>query len=281
VTPQHILIHGGSAALFDVILRAYAPRRLGLCIPAFAEYARAAAANGIEVRTFALDVDSGVAFESARFCQWVRHAGIEAVVLTNPHNPLGFALPAALLRDIRARLPAITFIVDEAFADYDEAVSVARDATADPQLIVVRSVTKFYAMPDLRVGYAVMTAERAQSMSRFVPAWPVSGIAAAAAAAAVSDDDYGNRTRSSNLRDRAELRAGLTTLDLRVLPSSTNFVTFEWDGVAALHERLLARRIIVRDCSSFAGLAPDRYVRVAVRTTNDNARLLRALAAAR
>jgi threonine-phosphate decarboxylase len=278
VEPPHIVVHAGSAALFDVILRACAPRRLGMCVPAFAEYARAAAANAIPVRTFALDVEGPVAFDAERFCTWVRRDAIDAVVLTNPHNPLGFALRAQTIDDLRARLPATTIIVDEAFADYAPTSSVATAAARDAQLIVVRSVTKFYAMPDLRVGYAVMTAQRAHAVSRYLPAWPVSGIAAAAAQIALADNAYAADTLATNDRNRAGFAEGLARAGLRVLPSAANFLTFGVAGAAALAERLLTdHQIIVRNCSSFAGLAHDAYIRVAVRSRSDNTQLLAAL----
>lgn len=282
VDPENILIHGGSAALFDVILRSCASRGLGLCVPAFAEYARAARANGLDVRAFMLDTRGPHAFDPDRFCRFVRDANVDAVVLNNPHNPLGFALSAAALRDLHERLPEVTLIVDEAFADYDQEVSLASLAAGDGRVIVVRSLTKFYGIPDLRVGYAVMTAAQVERMSPYIPAWPVSGIAAAAAAAAVSDADYATTTLATNALERARLRFGLSALGLRVFPAAANFLTFEAAGAGALRERLIAgHSIVVRECSSFAGLAADRYVRVAVRTAADNAQLLAALGAVR
>ncbi len=274
-----IVIHGGSAPLFDTLLRAGRPRCVGLCAPAFAEYARAARANGIAVHSFALDPDAAPPFDADRFAAWLNAAGIDLAIVTNPHNPLGFALDAATVLRVRSAAPATTLVVDEAFADYAEAHSVAVRAATDPGLIVVRSVTKFYAIPDLRVGYAVMTPERARELQPFIPAWPVSGIAAAAAALAVADAGYAVRTRRSNARERARLAAGLTRLGLRVLPAAANFLTCATPDGGALCAALLAReRIVLRDCSSFAGLTAGAYVRIAVRSARDDARLLAALA---
>lgn len=281
IAPEHIVVHGGSVPLFDAVLRACAPRRVGLCLPAFAEYARAAAANRIDVRTFALDPRGAPPLDLDGFRAWVRREAIDAVILTNPHNPLGFALPAARVRELIAHLPLTTFIVDEAFADYDERVSVVRDAAANPRVIVIRSVTKFFAMPDLRVGYAVMTAQNARAVAQYIPAWPVCGIAAAAAAVAVVDDDYARRTREHNAAGREQLRAGLSALGADVLDGAANFVTFRTRHAGELRARLITEhRIVVRDCSSFAGLPPNAYVRIAVRGSADNALLLEALAPA-
>jgi threonine-phosphate decarboxylase len=278
VGPESIAVHAGSAALFDAIFRSLAPQRVGIPIPAFAEYRRAADACAIPVHTFALDPRSGEPFDPARLAEWIGAERLDAVVLTNPHNPLGFAVARDALLGLIAAAAQTTFVIDEAFADFDESLSLATDAARHPRIVVVRSLTKFYAMPNLRVGYAVARADRARAIARFVPAWPVSGIAATAAIAALGDTAYANGTRTANAAARAALCDDLTATGVRVLPAAANFLTFETARVAELRAQLLAcDGILIRDCSSFEGLSAGRYARVAVRTPAENARLVAAL----
>jgi len=278
VGTESIVVHAGSAALFDAIFRSLAPQRIGIPIPAFAEYRRAADAGGIPVHTLALDPRSSEPFDPTRIAAWIRAERVDTVVLTNPHNPLGFAVARDVLLGLIDASPQTIFVIDEAFADYDESGSLAADAARHPRIIVVRSLTKFYAMPNLRVGYAVARTERARAIARFVPAWPVSGIAATAAIAALGDAAYATRTRAANAAARSALCDDLSATGVRVLRAAANFLTFETDRVSERRAQLLARDgILIRDCSSFAGLPADRYARVAVRTPAENARLLAAL----
>jgi len=278
VDATSIAVHAGSAALFDAIFRSLAPQRLGIPVPAFAEYRRAAEACGICTHAFALDPRADEPFDPARFAAWIRDTTLDVVVLTNPHNPLGFAIPGDLLLDLVDAFPQTTFVIDEAFADFDEAQSLASHAARHARIIVVRSLTKFYAMPNLRVGYAIASADRARSIARFVPAWPVSGIAAAAAIAALGDATYARRTREANAVARTALADDLTATGVRVLPTRANFITFETHRVAERRAAMLAHDgILIRDCSSFEGLPADRYARVAVRTPVENGQLIAAL----
>jgi len=278
VAAASIAVHAGSAALFDAIFRSLAPHRVGIPMPAFAEYRRAAAACGMRVHTFALDPRADEPFDPARIAAWIHAERLDSVLLTNPHNPLGFAVTRRALIALIDAAPQTTFVIDEAFADFDESRSLAADAAYHPRIIVVRSLTKFYALPNLRVGYAVACADRVRSMARFIPAWPISGIAADAAIAALGDISYAHRTRENTPGARAGLIAGLIAAGVRVCPANANFVTFETDRVAERRAELLAcDGILIRDCSSFEGLPANRYARVAVRTPDENERLVTAL----
>ncbi len=280
VDAASIAVHAGSAALFDAIVRSLAPQRVGIPVPAFAEYRRAAEAGGVAVHALALDPRATESFDVDRVAGWIRTERIDTAIVTNPHNPLGFAISRERMLALVEAAADTTFVVDEAFADYDEACSIATKAAYHPRIIVVRSLTKFYAMPNLRVGYAVATPERVRAIARFVPAWPVSGIAAAAAIAALGDDAYAERTRTANAAARAALIHDLVETGARVLRAAANFVTVEIDRVAERRASMLARAgVLVRDCSSFEGLPPDRYMRVAVRRPGENTRLIDALRA--
>ncbi len=148
--------------------------------------------------------------------------------------------------------------------------------------MAVRSLTKFFGCPGLRVGYAVAAPETAAALAAQLSAWPVTTLALHALTAALGDEQYIQATLESNRRARGLLVAALEQLGCRPLPPAANFILFEVpNGVGAsdIREQLISQHaILVRDCDSFAGLEPGRYLRIAVRTESENSRLVAALA---
>lgn len=205
----------------------------------------------------------------------------DLLILCNPHNPTGRLLsPAEVLRLVDGT--EATVVVDEAFIDLTdpgEAASVLPWVGQRPNLVVLRSLTKFYAMPGLRVGYAVAQAEWVAALDRTRDPWSVGSLAQAAALAAFEDAAYAARTRSWIHQERPFLAEALASLPgYAVAPPAANFILVRCPGPTwALQERLGPRGILVRDCRSFAGLT-DRHMRLAVRSRAENLRLLEALA---
>ena len=183
-----------------------------------------------------------------------------------------------------ARSKEATVIVDEAFVDYVPDAAITRDAAGQRGVIAIRSLTKFYGCAGLRVGYAVASPDTARSLQQHLPPWPVTTLAANTLAEAVADGEYARATLARNAVRRARLNSDLVSLGCRVVPGSANFLLFELPAehnAADIQRRLLEhRRILVRPCDSFEGLATGRYIRVAVRDDEDNGKLVNSLAQA-
>jgi threonine-phosphate decarboxylase len=147
---------------------------------------------------------------------------------------------------------------------------------------VIRSLTKFYGCPALRVGYAVGMPASLGRLTASLPTWPVTLLALNALAEALRDEPYARRTLQGNAVERARLGARLAALGLRVFPSAANYLLLQLppEGPASgeLRARLIREHsILVRNCDSYAGLETGRYLRVAVRSAGENDRLLSAL----
>jgi threonine-phosphate decarboxylase len=140
---------------------------------------------------------------------------------------------------------------------------------------VLRSLTKFFAIPGLRVGYAVCEAGMAAAIRKQLDAWPVSTIALEAGQAALGAKEYGTRARRINEQAREELAAALSEIGLTVFPSAANFllVKLPRGSGAELAQHLESSRVLIRRCDSFSGLG-DVYIRLAVRSREDNLRLV-------
>lgn len=286
VEPESIVVGNGSAALMTAVVRALAPSSCLVPVPAFGEYGRALATAGCRMVPVPLDRERGFALDAAEIRDEISRHRPDLCILTNPHNPSGSLAPAAAIRDVltAARATGATVMLDEAFVDYAPDESLARDAAATPGLVVLRSVTKFFAIPALRVGLAVASPEVAERVRAQMDPWPVTSLAESAAVEALEDEEFARRTRASNEREREWLGRALGGVSgLVVFPSAANFLLLELPHdappAADVRERLVREhRLLVRDCGSFEGLAPGRFVRVCVRTRRENERLVAALA---
>lgn len=284
VPANGVTIANGSVALIAAIVRAIAPRACVLAAPAFAEYPRALRASGCQVRLFPLTAAREFALDSDALVKMLDKHRPPMCVLTNPHNPSG-ALTARtqMLRVLDgARRTKTLLVVDEAFIDYAPTETLVAEAVRSEHLAVLRSLTKFYGMPALRVGYAVSSARLAARITAQLPPWPVTTLAASAATEAVQDHAYARRTLVSVADQRRWLSQALGTIGVTVYPSAANFLLLQLPAAAPTSARMRARLItdhgvVVRDCRSFAGLSNGRFIRVAVRQRDDNDRLVRAL----
>jgi threonine-phosphate decarboxylase len=279
-----VTIANGSVALIGAVIRASAPRVCLLVTPAFGEYSRALRANGCRVRSFPLDPARGFRLDTDELISVLTRHRPSLCMLTNPHNPSGALTPRTETARVveAARRTNTRLVLDEAFMDYAPGETLLQDAVRTPHLVVLRSTTKFYGMPALRVGYAVSSPPLASRLATQLPPWPVTSLAASAAAEAILDQRYVRRTLTSVTAQRRWLSLALARLGMTVYPSAANFLLLRLPSSSGTSTRVRARLIedagvVVRDCRSFEGLANGRFIRVAVRTRQENERLVRAL----
>ncbi|OLP17653.1 threonine-phosphate decarboxylase [Leptolyngbya sp. 'hensonii'] len=204
----------------------------------------------------------------------------QGLILSNPHNPIGQLLTR---QDLLPYLETFALVViDEAFMDFlppDQQESLIDQVLDYPNLVILRSLTKFYSLPGLRLGYAIAHPDRLRRWQTWRDPWPVNSLAAAAAIAILQDTAFQQLTWSWLLRERAHLFQAMTAIPgLEPYPSAANFLLVRFQGsVAQLQECLLKQhRILIRDCQSFDALG-DRYFRVAVKSPEANQRLIQAL----
>lgn len=203
------------------------------------------------------------------------------VFVANPNNPTGTWLDGARLEDFVASLPPqVICVVDEAYTEYAESDRLGDASTwlaRFPNLVVTRTFSKAYGLAGLRVGYALSNPGVADLLNRVRPAFNVNSLALTAARAALADQAFIERSREVNSRGMNQLATGLEALGARVIPSAANFILAEFDRSGAeLNERLLRAGVIVRPVANY-GL--DNYLRITIGTTEQNQRVLSALAA--
>lgn len=281
VSPEQIVVGNGSTEVFYALARALPFARAVIAVPSYSDYATSMRAAGREVCLVKLDEATNFAIEWNRLDPLLR--GDEIVLLGQPNNPTGRAFESESLRALAARHPATMFVVDEAFADFMDGYRSLADCGL-PNVIVVRSLTKFYAIPGLRLGFAVASVAVAERIRQQILPWSVGTLAQDAAVAVLSDDEYVRRSIALVNQQRSRLSERLATLPgVHVYPSVTNYLLARLDRAdmtaPALADRLLCQGIAIRTFTPEQHL-DERFFRVAVRTEKENARLCDVLATA-
>ena len=272
VSPARIVpTNGGAEAGGRAARGAGAGGKALILEPTFSEYAAAARAAGLEpVRRSARRPEAGFRFDPTVLEDL---EGVGLVFLCNPNNPTGDALERAEVLEAAGRVlgSGAVLVVDEAFADFVPGISVVADTDGD--LYVVRSFTKFFGIPGLRLGCLVC--EDPTLVQSFQPSWPVNALAAAAGTVAVKEQRFVDASVAAVKSLREELYRGLGALPgLMVFEGAANFLLVR--GPEGLPGRLARRGVLVRGCEPFLGLG-SRYFRVAVRSAAENERLLAAI----
>jgi len=275
--PGTICVANGSTELIYLAPRLAGGRGL-IVAPPFSEYAKSLARAGLEVAYLDLSPADGFALPLATLDRHLAQ-GCALLFLANPGNPTGALIPrqdiAEVIRLCRSR--GTFLVLDEAFIDFCEEESATDLVAGEDGAVVLRSMTKFFAIPGLRLGYAVGSEAVIARLSALREPWSVNTLAQAAGLACLADGEYPATTRALVKAERERLAAGIAALPgLAVYPSAANYLLVRIDAgptARELAERLFAERVLIRDCSSFRGLS-DRYFRVAVRGAEENLRLL-------
>jgi threonine-phosphate decarboxylase len=284
VDPDRILVGNGSTELIHLLPRALAIRSALIMGPTFEEYARALMGAGSSVQYVH-------ARREERFCPPLKEvlrqlsakrSRFDAVFLCNPNNPTGQVMNRQVMRELAEAVDRQQgwLIVDEAFIDYCHTQSVVSLLSAYPRMIVLRSLTKFYAMPGLRIGYLVGASKVVDQLKDRQPPWSVNSLAQEVFRTVLHDHAYATQSRTFMKSERSRVIRGLRSLSaVRVYPSAANFVLIELPASTCAGEvtdRLASKRLLVRDCSTLPGMTT-QMIRVAIKTTKENRRLIAAL----
>lgn len=280
--PAHnIIVGNGVAELIYLFFQVVRPHRVLVPVPSFGDYERAATAAHCVVQHILLRPEAGF-LPDRKKCQ--QAASItDCLIIGNPNNPTGTLLTQAELLPLLETMQEGRqwLLVDESFMDFCEEradATLRQLVQAYPYLVVLQSLTKFYAIPGLRLGYAVASRELVQRLEAAKDVWNVNALAQFAGVTALQQPGYEAATRKFLRQEAAYLSTELEHLPgIKVLPGAANFRLVDIHGTGytsgELTAALRARGVLVRDCANFAGL-DDGYLRLAVRTHEENKQLL-------
>lgn len=283
LSPDWILPGNGAAELLTWACRDLAALdAVYLPTPAFSDYARALQAfNATVIRHPLANFAEPVVNLQLPYPAILRHSSSQiGLLLNNPHNPTGHLFAPDDLFPFLEQCALV--VVDEAFMDFlppGHAKSLVDWVERFPNLVIVRSLTKFYSLPGLRLGYAIAHPDRLQRWQQWRDPWSVNTLAAAVGEVVLQDTTFQQQTWDWLCQTRPQLMQALARLPgLFPFPSAANFLLVRADAaVPKLQAELLQRhQVLIRDCLSFAELG-DRYFRVAIRLPQENQRLIHGL----
>lgn len=293
---EQIVPGNGASELIPGIIRTLSPKTCMVTAPCYSGYETAlnAAAPSCRIHRIPLRAEDDFTLPE-NTCQEIARVKPNLLILTNPNNPNGKRISANRLREIgdACRTAGTVLLVDECFlalsgGDEDSLIHCIRSEALPA--VVLRAFTKTFAIPGVRLGYAVCSAPTAERIRRELPEWNLSVFAQYAGTAAFGNVTPGTPAPETSAggtsgylaasvemiaREREYLMAELESLGLRVFPSDANYILFQ-SRDRELHRKLLDKGILIRDCRDYHGLTAGFY-RTAVRTHRENTALLRCL----
>jgi threonine-phosphate decarboxylase len=283
---QMVVVGSGAAEMIYQLTKVLLPQKILLPEPTFSEYRLAAESIGAEVKEINLDQKNDFAYSISELKSSLA-GDLDLLFICNPNNPTSSMLKREEVEEILAAAAEkdILLVVDEAFIDF---IPAAQDYSAltllddYPNLVILRSLTKLFAVPGLRLGYALASEELASKMDAKRDPWSVNYFAQLAADIIFSERDeienYLELTRVNISAERKYLYENLKNIDsLNVYSPAANFILVDISqtGLSSrqLQEKLLKKGILIRNCDSFKGLE-HKYIRLAVKSRQDNNLLL-------
>ena len=270
LSPAEVVAGNGSTALMYLTARVLQPKKPVVAVPSFAEYEQAALHAGVIAALVKCNPQNDFEITDDVID---RIFGLEPdmMFLASPTSPAGRVISDGVLdRALSLAEKNKTWLVlDEAFLDFTDKAGVASRVKDNPWLVVLRSLTKFYALPGLRLGYLTAHASVTERLLAKSEPWSMNAMALAAGFYCLDQAEYAFETRAIVDSERARLTENLKKLDFgKVFPSSANYilVKLKANGLteARLCEAMKNKGILIRPCSSFQGL--DGYVRLAVKS---------------
>jgi len=200
--------------------------------------------------------------------------------MCNPNNPDGKVFEVPKIKAAVRQNPQTLFMLDEAYVDFIERkLSLEQWAPQQPNLVVVRSLTKRFSMPGLRLGYMVAHPDIIQRVSQKLIPWRINVLAQKAGWYCFADEYQDDFDLSAYLRESAAFKQGIQALEgFELVPSETPYFLVKTPMKAKVLKEYLARKhqILIRDASNFRGL-DEHYIRLSTQCEEANRELIKAL----
>jgi threonine-phosphate decarboxylase len=288
IAPENIICGNGSTELIYLIPRAMKPKKVLIPQPTFSEYERACKISSkLKVQSYKLEEGNNFAIDPDKFISKIKKFSFNSklktqnsklIFLCNPNNPTGLIIKKDDMIKIAsaAKKMKCYLIVDEAFMDFCPEQSVINEVGNNPYLMVLRSMTKFYALTGLRIGYGIFPASIASKLKRFKEPWAVSTLAQKAGIIALGETGYRDKTIGLIKKEKQFLENNFKKIGIKFYPSKANFYLLKVNNADEIYRRLGKKGILVRNCSNFKGL-DSSYIRIAVKSRRYNMRFLKEL----
>lgn len=268
--PQQILITNGATEAFYLIAHHLQKKSATIIIPSFAEYEDACRVHNVPTDF----IQWSAVGETTRF-------STQAVFFGNPNNPTGLIFTKKMLHALLESNTDTLFVIDEAYVDFtSNVITMINEINTFPNLVLVKSLTKTYSIPGLRLGYIISQEQNILAIQLAKMPWSVNTMAIEAGKFIVENAADIALPLKRLLSDTLDLMNSLQQIEnIEVYPTTTNFFLCQTKvkTAAALKKHLLnAHQLLIRDASNFKGLSP-HYFRIAAQTPEQNQLLIDAI----
>lgn len=276
VAADNMLAGSGAVELIRLIALTYFGRGDSVLIlePTFGECEVACQIVGAKVFKQWARAEEGFELKVGETVDLIRQRRPKGIFICNPNNPTGQYLSRTEVEMILSTCSNSLLILDEAYIAFVNGSWSSINLISRSNVVIVRSMTKDYALAGLRLGYAVASREIIGSLRRILPPWNVNVMAQKAGVSVLEDSSYLERCKRKIGQAKQFLTGELCRIGFTVVPSKTNFFLVRVGDAKAFRTALLRHSILVRDCTSF-GLP--EYVRIAPRTMPECRRLIAAI----
>ena len=275
----HFLPSSGTTEWIFALPRAGSFRQALILGPTYSDYADALKLAGVPFRYFLMREEEGFRVDGASFCKALQ--GVDLVFLCNPNNPTGIYLPLASLREALERFPETIFVCDESYLDFHpQGLSALSFKPFPDNLVVLRSFSKVYRVPGLRLGFCAAGKFLLEALWKMYLPWSVNRLAQLAGPWLLEQEAYVDKVRRFVQEERGYFLPLLKALPgVEVFPGEIHFflLKLKFHQAGKVWETLLKEhKILVRNAANFFGLGAN-FLRLALRGREENKRLLKAL----
>lgn len=258
IEPERVAAGNGAAEIFTWLAKRYRGKRVVLIEPAFSEYRKTLEAEGAEIVVVQLTEQNGWRLQLEDAIKLLENSA--ALYICNPHNPTGLMLAQSeVVRLAEAcRVANCELVLDEAFIDFaGEQHSLIGRQNEFPNLIVVRSMTKMYAIPGLRLGYAIADAGVIEELKQGAAHWNVNAISSSLGAGCFDEEEYRKKVIEAATKERERMEHFLNGKGCKTTGSAVNFLAFrlpEDKDVERFFMDMLKNGMVLRHTNSFRGM---------------------------
>ncbi|OEH93518.1 threonine-phosphate decarboxylase CobD [Bacillus solimangrovi] len=275
---KQVLVGNGAAECIFLLARFFMKKTVGIIEPTFTEYALASTANQSPIKRFILN--NNWQLEVDKLDNFIE--GVDVLYCCHPNNPTGVAYGNETIEDLaeRCNRASTTLIIDEAFYDFSvEEVSATKLLTTYPNVIIVRSFTKMYHIPGIRLGYVLARPAIIEALFRYQPPWSVNTLAQEIGLQCVADSFFEEETKHKIANERARVFMELEKLGMDYSNSAVNFYLLIGKTKAEIDHLiiyLLQNGIVPRHTYHFPGIE-GIAIRLAIKDRHENDQLLHVL----
>lgn len=280
---SNIILGSGATELISSFIKTIKPKNALLLSPAYSEYENELTKIKCNITKYFARYNNDFKIDVKELVKYTKEYSYDLIIICNPNNPTGFTFSSNEIKEILDSTSAFVMI-DETYIEFTDTKKYSCTNLVDSykNLFVIRGTSKFFSTPGLRLGYGLIGNEKIKNeINKQLDLWNINIIASTMGEIMFTDEYFINYCSEIILKERDYLISELNEInDLTVYESKGNFILCKIKSksitASILREKLISKKIIIRDCSSFDGL-DEYFFRVCILKPNENRLLIKSL----